>query len=125
MSKSKRLERRKICFPIMSRVHYARQRQLLNLLKIHPKADLQIVAGGSVLLEKYGERFLPAIQNAGFTVHDTLYNVIDGGSHIAMAKTAGLTALEFSNSLYKLDPDVVLIRGDRFEQLAIAMTAAY
>ncbi|MBI4992217.1 MAG: UDP-N-acetylglucosamine 2-epimerase (hydrolyzing) [Candidatus Harrisonbacteria bacterium] len=109
----------------MNKIHYARQKHLLTLLKNHPKADLQIVAGGSVLLEKYGERFLSAIQDAGFTVQDTLYNVIDGGSHISMAKTAGLTALEFSNSLYKLNPDVVLIRGDRFEQLAIAMTAAY
>jgi UDP-hydrolysing UDP-N-acetyl-D-glucosamine 2-epimerase len=109
----------------MNKIHYARQKHLLTLLKDHPKVDLQLVAGGSVLLEKYGERFLPAIEKAGFTVHDTLYNVIDGGSHITMAKTAGLTALEFSNSLYKLNPDVVLIRGDRFEQLAIAMTAAY
>jgi len=121
----KKITKRKICFPIMNKIHYARQKHLLTLLKNHPGADLQIVAGGSVLLEKYGERFLSAIQEAGFTVHDTLYNVIDGGSHITMAKTAGLTALEFSNSLYKLDSDVVLIRGDRFEQLAIAMTAAY
>src|SRR3989344_159516 len=105
MSKSKRLERRKICFPIMSRVHYARQRQLLNLLKIHPKIDLQLVAGGSVLLDKYGERFLPAIQNAGFTINETLFNVIDGGSHVAMAKSAGVTALEFANTLSKLNPD--------------------
>ena len=42
-----------------------------------------------------------------------------------MAKTACLTALEFTNSLYTLDPDIVVISGDRFEQLAIAMAAAY
>ena len=42
-----------------------------------------------------------------------------------MAKTACLTALEFTNGLHTLDPDVVVICGDRFEQLAIAMAAAY
>ena len=42
-----------------------------------------------------------------------------------MAKTACLTALEFTNELHKADPDVVVICGDRFEQLAIAMAAAY
>src|SRR5256885_6558426 len=42
-----------------------------------------------------------------------------------MAKTACLTALEATNSLYTADPDVVVICGDRFEQLAIAMAAAY
>lgn len=117
--------KRKICFPITSRIHYARQKHLLNLINKNPKLELQLVVGGSVLLDKHGERFLPAIADAGFTVNETLFNVIDGGGHIAMAKTAGLTALEFANSLHKLNPDIVLIRGDRFEQLAIAMVAAY
>jgi UDP-N-acetylglucosamine 2-epimerase (non-hydrolysing)/GDP/UDP-N,N'-diacetylbacillosamine 2-epimerase (hydrolysing) len=42
-----------------------------------------------------------------------------------MAKTAGLAVLELTNTFQKLNPDIVLIRGDRFEQLAAAMTAAY
>jgi len=42
-----------------------------------------------------------------------------------MAKTACLTALEFTNTFYTNDPDIVLIVGDRYEQLAIAMAAAY
>lgn len=117
--------KRKICFPITSRVHYARQKRLLGLLNKDKRFDLQVVAGGSVLSEKYGERFASALSSDGFKVHDALYNLIDGGGHVAMAKTAGLTALDFTNSLYKLDPDIVLIRGDRFEQLAMAMVAAY
>ena len=51
--------------------------------------------------------------------------MIEGGNHVAMAKTACLTALEFTNNLYTSEPDVVVICGDRFEQLAIAMAAAY
>ncbi len=120
MKKSKRT----ICFPIMNRVHYARQIELLTRLQKHPDISLQLVVGGTALLEKY-ERFFPAMNEAGFQVHDMLYNVIEGGSHITMAKTAGLAALEFANSLHKLNPDIVIIRGDRFEQLAIAMVAAY
>jgi UDP-hydrolysing UDP-N-acetyl-D-glucosamine 2-epimerase len=42
-----------------------------------------------------------------------------------MAKTACLTALEFTNGFHAADPDIVVICGDRFEQLAIAMAAAY
>lgn len=116
--------KRTVCFPIMNRVHYARQIHLLKLLQNNPDIDLQLVVGGTALLEKY-ERFFPTIKEAGFQVHDALYNVIEGGNHISMAKTAGLTALEFANSLHKLNSDIVLIRGDRFEQLAIAMVAAY
>ena len=122
---AKQAQKRVICFPITSRVHYARQKNLLEKLNKKSGIDLQLIVGGSVLLDKYGERFLPAIKESGLKVNDTLYNVVDGGSHIAMAKTAGLTALEFANSLHKLNPDIVVIRGDRFEQLAIAMVAAY
>jgi len=35
------------------------------------------------------------------------------------------TALEFTNTLHTSSPDLVVICGDRFEQLAIAMSAAY
>ena len=124
LMKAMKTKKRTVCFPIMNRVHYARQIYLLNLLQRHPHIDLQLVVGGTAILEKY-ERFFPAMTKAGFQVHDALYNVIEGGNHITMAKTAGLTALEFANSLHKLNPDIVLIRGDRFEQLAIAMVAAY
>ena len=117
--------KRKILFPITSKIHYARQKRLLNVLHSHPRFDLQLVLGGSILAEKYGEQFFPEIRKAGFRIQDTLFNLIDGGNHVSMAKTAGLTALEFSNTIYKLNPDIVLVRGDRFEQLAIAMVAAY
>src|SRR3989338_6325067 len=105
----------KIGSPIASCIHYARQKHLLELLKKNPKIDLQLIVAGSMLLEKYREKFLAAKRGKGFEIHDALYNVIEGGNHITMARTAGLTALEFANSLHKLNPDVVLIRGDRFE----------
>lgn len=118
-------EKRTICFPITSRIHWARQKRLLGVLNEHPEIDLKIVVAGSILLEKYGERFLPEIEASGLVITDTLHNVVEGGNHVTMAKTAGLTALEITNTLYKLKPDIVVIRGDRFEMLAIAMVAAY
>jgi len=121
----KPVQRRKICFPIMNRIHYARQKRLLQLLNRHPQIELQLVVGGSVLLDKYGHHFFSAIKADGFRVEETLFNIIEGGNHVTMAKTAGLTALEFANLLHKLNSDIVLIRGDRFEQMAIAMVAAY
>ena len=81
--------------------------------------------GGSILLDKYSRHIADDIAAGGFEIEASLFNVIEGGNHVAMAKTACLTALEFTNSLYTASPDVVVICGDRFEQLAIAMAAAY
>jgi UDP-hydrolysing UDP-N-acetyl-D-glucosamine 2-epimerase len=116
---------RRICFPITSRAYYGRSQLLIRKLHQHPSIDLELMLGGSILLDKYSRHVADDIKEGGFTISASLFNVIEGGNHVAMAKTACLTALEVTNSLYTADPDVVVICGDRFEQLAIAMAAAY
>jgi GDP/UDP-N,N'-diacetylbacillosamine 2-epimerase (hydrolysing) len=117
--------KRRICFPITSRAYYGRSQLLIRKLHQHAAVDLELLLGGSILLDKYSRHIADDIKEGGFTISASLFNVIEGGNHVAMAKTACLTALEATNSLYTADPDVVVICGDRFEQLAIAMAAAY
>ena len=117
--------KRKICFPITSRAYYGRSQLLIKKLHAHPDIDLKLMLGGSILLDKYSRHIADDIAAGGFDIEASLFNVIEGGNHVAMAKTACLTALEFTNSLYTASPDLVVICGDRFEQLAIAMAAAY
>src|SRR5713101_9331560 len=117
--------KRRICFPITSRAYYGRSQLLIRKLHDHPDIELELMLGGSILLDKYSRHIAEDIEAGGFTISTSLVNVIEGGNHVAMAKTACLTALEFTNGIHALDPDVVVICGDRFEQLAIAMAAAY
>src|SRR5499427_6614146 len=117
--------RRRICFPMTSRAYYGRSQLLIRKLHAHDDVDLELMLGGSILLDKYSQHVAADIEAGGFTISTSLFNVIEGGNHVAMAKTACLTALEFTNGIHALDPDIVVICGDRFEQLAIAMAAAY
>ena len=112
-------------FPITSRAYYGRSQLLIRKLHGHPDLELELMLGGSILLDKYSRHIADDIEAGGFTISASLFNVIEGGNHVAMAKTACLTALEFTNGLHAIDPDIVVICGDRFEQLAIAMAAAY
>src|SRR5579871_2388910 len=123
--KQPRTGKRRICFPITSRAYYGRSQLLIRKLHAHREIDLELMLGGSILLDKYSRHIADDIEEGGFTISASLFNVIEGGNHVAMAKTACLTALEFTNGLHAIDPDVVVICGDRFEQLAIAMAAAY
>jgi UDP-hydrolysing UDP-N-acetyl-D-glucosamine 2-epimerase len=117
--------KRRICFPITSRAYYGRSQLLIKKLHERPDIDLELMLGGSILLDKYSRHIADDIEAGGFTISASLFNVIEGGNHVAMAKTACLTALEFTNGFHAADPDIVVICGDRFEQLAIAMAAAY
>jgi len=118
-------KKRRVCFPITSRAYYGRSRLLIRKLHTHPAIDLQLMLGGTILLDKYSSHIAEDIERGGFTISTSYFNVIEGGNHVAMAKTACLTALEFTNGFHSIDPDIVVICGDRFEQLAIAMAAAY
>ena len=120
-----RTGKRRICFPITSRAYYGRSQLLIRKLHAHPNIELELMLGGSILLDKYSRHIADDIEAGGFNISGSFLNVIEGGNHVAMAKTACLTALEFTNGLHTIDPDVVIICGDRFEQLAIAMAAAY
>ena len=115
--------KRKICFPITSRAYYGRSQLLIKKLHAHPDIDLKLMLGGSILLDKYSRHIADDIAAGGFDIEASLFNVIEGGNHVAMAKTACLTALEFTNGFHSIDPDVIVICGDRFEQLAIAIAS--
>ncbi|MGQ0732071.1 MAG: UDP-N-acetylglucosamine 2-epimerase [Acidobacteriota bacterium] len=120
-----RTGKRRICFPITNRAYYGRSQLLIRKLHAHQDIELELMLGGSILLDKYSRHIADDIEAGGFTISGSFLNVIEGGNHVAMAKTACLTALEFTNGLHTIDPDIVVICGDRFEQLAIAMAAAY
>lgn len=118
-------QKRKIFFPITSRAYSSRMRNILELLNKNPNVDLQLIGAGAFLIDRYSEKALADLENNGLEIREKILSTIEGGNHTAMAKTAGLTILETSNLLQKLNPDLVVICGDRFEQLAIATAAAY
>lgn len=75
-------------------------------------------------MPKFGEVTVDMANN-GYKSVERIYTIIEGGDNIAMAKTTGLTILEYTNILQRLDPDIVVIIGDRFEVLATTVASAY
>jgi UDP-N-acetylglucosamine 2-epimerase (non-hydrolysing)/GDP/UDP-N,N'-diacetylbacillosamine 2-epimerase (hydrolysing) len=51
--------------------------------------------------------------------------MIDSSSGISMAKSVGIGIIGLSQALEMLQPDIVLIAGDRIEPLALAVAATY
>ncbi len=97
---------------------------MLAAIKARPELELQIVIGGSAIVEPFGN-VEPLLAADGYQVAARILMNLGGGTTVAMAKTAGLAALEFSTILENLQPDLVVIRGDRYEMLPMAMAAVY
>ena len=45
--------KRRVCFPITSRAYYDRSQLLIKKLHAHPDIDLELMLGGSIMLDKY------------------------------------------------------------------------
>lgn len=97
---------------------------ILRELRRRPDIDLQIVVGGSAVLDRYGE-VLSVMKKDGFPHNARLTFSFEGGDSIAMAKTAGIGISEFATVFDNLKPDIVVIRGDRYEVLSAAVASAY
>lgn len=116
--------KRKICFVITSNIHYARSKLVLKRLQEDKNVELQIIIGGSAILDNYGD-VSALIKKDGFNVNASITMVFEGGSSVAMAKTAGIGVSELATVFNNLKPDIVLLRGDRYEVLSAAIAAAY
>ncbi len=118
------MAKRKVCVIITSNIHYARSKLLLAEIRNHPNLELQIIVGASAILPNYGD-VIPLLQKDGFHHNAKITMTLEGGNTAAMAKTAGIGIMEFATAFENLQPDIVLVRADRYEVLSAAVAAAY
>ncbi|RXJ68993.1 UDP-N-acetylglucosamine 2-epimerase (hydrolyzing) [Halarcobacter ebronensis] len=117
-------KRRKVCVVITARPSYARIKTALIAIKNHPDLELQLVLAGSALLDRYGNAS-KIIEKDGFEVTEKIYNILEGETPTAMAKTTGIAILELSTVFFNLKPDIVVTIADRFETIATSIAASY
>jgi UDP-hydrolysing UDP-N-acetyl-D-glucosamine 2-epimerase len=115
---------RKICVVVASRANYARIKTALEAIRDHRDLELQLVAGASLVLERFGNA-LEVLTMDGFTPDATIRFIIEGETPATMAKSTGLGLLELPTVFELLQPDVVVTVADRFETIATAVAAAY
>jgi UDP-hydrolysing UDP-N-acetyl-D-glucosamine 2-epimerase len=118
------MNKRKICVVVTARPSYARVKTALQAIKEHPNLELQLVLAGSALLERYGNA-AKVIEKDGFKVVEKIYNILEGETPTAMAKTTGIAIMELATAFYNLKPDIVVTIADRFETIATSIAASY
>jgi UDP-hydrolysing UDP-N-acetyl-D-glucosamine 2-epimerase len=117
-------DRRKVCVAVASRANYARIKTALEAIEQHPDLELQLVAGASLVLERFGNA-LEVLTMDGFAPDATIRFIIEGETPATMAKSTGLGLLELPTVFELLQPDIVVTVADRFETIATAVAASY
>jgi len=118
------MTRRKICVVLANRANYSSIKSAMRAVVDHDHLDLQVIAGASVLLERFGSA-VQLIRKDGFHLDATFHMIVEGETPATMAKSAGLGLLELPTLFENLRPDIVICVGDRFEILPVATAAAF
>lgn len=118
------MPKKKICIVVGSRANYSSIKSVMRAVKAHPDLELQLVAGASALLDRYGA-VVDIMQRDGFEAVAKIFMLVEGETPLTMAKSTGLGLIELSTVFENLKPDVVLTVGDRFETMATTLAATY
>lgn len=114
---------RRICFVTGSRAEFGLMRTALEAIRRHRRLSLRLVATGQHLDRSRG-RTLDAIRDAGFAVDAIVpWHAAAGSSRTATAAATGRALAALAGVYERLDPDVVLVVGDRVEAFAAAAAA--
>ena len=115
---------RKVCVVVGSRANYSSIKSAMRAIADHSALELQLVVGASALLDRYGS-VEHLIERDGFEADQRVFMLIEGETPSTMAKSTGLGLLELPTAFERLEPDVVITVGDRFETMATALAATY
>ena len=114
--------KRKICIVTGTRAEYGLLSNLANKIRRDEAIDLQMVVTGMHLSPEFGSTY-KEIENDGFFIDEKIEILLSADSSTGIVKSIGLAAISFADAFNRLQPDLLIILGDRFEMLAAAQTA--
>jgi len=96
----------------------------MDAIKHHPELELQTVVTGMHLLPQHGNTYTE-VEKDGFDIDRIVEMANDSDTGVSMAKSLGTGTQGMAETFDELEPDIVLVLGDRDEPLAAALSAAH
>lgn len=113
---------RKICIVTGSRAEYGLLYWLMEEIRADPALQLQIVATGMHLSPEFGLTY-KTIEADGFSIDAKVEMLLSSDTAVGIAKSMGLGLIGFAEALERLQPDILVVLGDRYEILAAVQSA--
>jgi UDP-N-acetylglucosamine 2-epimerase (non-hydrolysing)/GDP/UDP-N,N'-diacetylbacillosamine 2-epimerase (hydrolysing) len=116
------MKQRKICVVTGTRAEYGIMSSLMRRLSDDPRVQLQIIATNMHLSPEFGMT-VREIEADGFTVDCKVEMLLSSDSAAGTVKSMGVELIGLADAYEQLQPDLLLILGDRYEMLAAASAA--
>lgn len=105
-----------------TRAEYGLLRGLMREIACSHDLELRLVATGMHLSPEFGLTYRQ-IEEEGFPISEKVEMLLSSDTASGTAKSTGLGVIGFTDCLARLNPDVLVLLGDRFETFAAGVAA--
>ncbi|MBP2657525.1 MAG: UDP-N-acetylglucosamine 2-epimerase [Firmicutes bacterium] len=113
---------RKICIVTGTRAEYGLLYRLMRNIAEDEQLQLQLVITGMHLSPEFGLTYRE-IETDGFMIDAKVEMLLSSDTPVGIAKSMGMGIIGFADVLDRLQPDFIVVLGDRYEILAAAQAA--
>jgi GDP/UDP-N,N'-diacetylbacillosamine 2-epimerase (hydrolysing) len=113
---------RKICVITGTRAEYGQLYWTMKALKDDENVNLSICVTGMHLSPEFGLTYKKILED-GFVIDEKVEILLSSDTSVGISKSIGLGTISFSEVFDRVNPDLLLVLGDRYEIFA-ACTAA-
>lgn len=113
---------RKVCFVTGTRAEFGLMQNMLRAIRTHPKLQLQLIVTGMHLDPVRGQT-INEIRTDGWKIDATVPWTDSGANLGTLAQQTGEATAQLAAAYSILNPDIVLVVGDRVEAFAAATAA--
>lgn len=105
-----------------TRAEYGLLRSLIKKMKSQSDFEVSIIASGMHMSPEFGLTY-KEIESDGLKIDEKIEIILSSDTPVGISKSMGLGLISFSEALRRIQPDLVVLLGDRFEALAMAQAA--
>lgn len=106
------------------RSEYDIMSSVFRAIKEHPQLDIELIVTGAHLSDAYGYT-INDIKNDGFKIAEEIESLINGDMLSSRVKGLAIQLQGMIQTVVRVEPDFLLVLGDREESISTALIGAY
>ncbi len=116
------MSKRTICVVTGTRADYGLLYWLMKEIDADKDLELQIIVTGMHLSKEFGNTY-QQIEKDGFTINKKVDISLSSDTELAISKSMGIGMIGFADALNDLQPNLLVVLGDRFEIFSVVSVA--
>lgn len=113
---------RKVCVVTGTRAEYGLLKPVIDRIHRDEELELYLIATGAHLSPEFGLTY-QEIENDGYVINKKIEMLLSADTPSSIVKSMGVEMISFADVYGEVNPDMVVLLGDRYEILVAAIAA--